>query len=119
MRFYLDENLSPTIARQAGEHGLEVSCSFDAGNNGLPDDAQLKYAATNGFVLVSRDYADFEKLAKYCVAQEVHHAGIALLKPSLRPTDFGGILRALAALAAWYPEGLADVLVYVDPAEPE
>jgi hypothetical protein len=113
IRFYLDEDLSPTIAIRARAYVLDVWYSLACGNNGQPDEFQLAYAAAQGRVLVSRNYADFERLAKYYAQEGLSHAGILLIARSLDPRDFAGVVRALEAHAALYPDGMPDTLMYL------
>lgn len=67
IRFYLDENLSPEIAKQLAQHGIDVI----RGPLGVADIRHLKRATALGRVLCTRD-RDFLRLN----AAGEQHAGI-------------------------------------------
>lgn len=68
---YLDENLSPTIAAQLKQRGIDAICVRDLNLLGDADVNHLERATEMGRVLVTTD-VDFLRLA----ATGVPHAGI-------------------------------------------
>ena len=67
IRFYLDENLSPEIAKQLARHGIDVI----RGPLGVGDMSHLKRANALGRVLCTRD-RDFLRLH----AEGEEHSGV-------------------------------------------
>jgi predicted nuclease of predicted toxin-antitoxin system len=105
IRFYLDEDLSPVIARSARSLGLDVVSSHDVGNNRLTDSEQLTFATSQGRCLVTANGRDFELLAAERYAAGAAHAGIAIVPGNWRRSDFRRIAMALQRLAEAHGDG--------------
>lgn len=88
IRFHLDEQVDPDIARALRQHGIDVSTTVDAGLRTATDVAQLAFARRENRVLITHD-ADFLRLA----AQNAEHNGIAYCHKSER--SLGEIIRSL------------------------
>lgn len=78
MKLYLDEHLSPLLARMLRERGIDCLPAIEAGNLGQSDEAQLTYAASQGRVLLTFDRADFLALAAQWAERGQTHAGLIL-----------------------------------------
>ena len=77
MRFLIDEDLSPQVARYLCEHLLVDAVALrDRGLLGISDLQVLEYAFNEDRILVTANVGDFEKFAR---AFEVH-AGIVLVR---------------------------------------
>ena len=113
MRFYLDENLSPRIARILRASGLDAVSAHEVGNLWLDDKAQLRYAARAGRALVTLDVGDFVGLAADAVRQNEPHGGIILVPSSWRGADFHLVAKAVGEFRTLYPGGLAGLIVFV------
>jgi hypothetical protein len=72
IRFHLDENVDPTIAKGLLERGIDVTTSQEATLLGAIDPIQLAHAHAQGRVLVTHD-DDHLRLN----AQGFEHSGIA------------------------------------------
>ena len=55
LRFYLDENMDPEIAEQLRRRGIDALSARDVSLLRVSDDVQLRYAATHGRVLCTKD----------------------------------------------------------------
>jgi predicted nuclease of predicted toxin-antitoxin system len=71
IRFHLDEQVDPDVARALRRHGVDVTTTVEAGLRTATDLQQLDYARREGRVLVTHD-ADFLRL----VAAGIDHAGV-------------------------------------------
>ena len=60
IRFHLDENVDPDVARALRRHGIDVTTSVEVGMLTTEDVAQLAYALEEGRVIVTHD-ADFSE----------------------------------------------------------
>ena len=109
VRFYFDENLPRSFALAARRLGVDATTSAEAARNGTSDAEQLRWAATLGRCIVTRDRRDFTRLATEFRALDLSHVGVLLIPGSFPDTDVGGFARALAAYADAHPE---DRLVY-------
>ncbi|HEV7214242.1 MAG TPA: DUF5615 family PIN-like protein [Chloroflexota bacterium] len=99
MRFYLDEDLSDQVAVIGRELGLDVVSSHECGRDGLSDEEQLRQAAVDRRIFVTRNYRDFVRLTRQFFESQWPHAGVLFLPRSLANHDFAGIARALTAFA--------------------
>lgn len=88
IRFHLDEQVDPDIARALRQHGIDVTTTIDAGLRTVGDEQQLDFARRTGRILVTHD-ADFLRLA----GQGLDHSGIAYCHKASR--SLGEIIRSL------------------------
>jgi hypothetical protein len=91
LRFYLDENVNPTVADQLGLHGIDAVTVRDLDMLGDVDTHHLYRAAELGRVLCTHDQ-DFLMLA----ASGFEHAGIAFAEHY--GATIGGWVKALRSL---------------------
>jgi predicted nuclease of predicted toxin-antitoxin system len=91
IRFHLDEQVDPDVARALRSYGIDVTTTVESGLRTASDVAQLDYARRNGRVLVTHD-ADFLRLA----AASSNHPGIAYCRQNNR--TLGEIVRTLLLL---------------------
>ena len=112
MKLYLDEDLSPQIARRLRENGVDSVSALGAGNVQLSDREQLRHAAAEGRALVTRSVRHFIVLAKDAIARQEPHAGIVLCSSSLRSFEIARIAAASGRVVQRHPAGLGpfDVL---------
>lgn len=100
MRFLLDEDLSPRIAEIARRQGLDVQSVHDLGRRQLADEDQLRFAAAQGRVLVTRNRDDFIRLTVAFYQAGDPHAGVLIVPWSLPNRSPSRVARALAAWLA-------------------
>ena len=99
----LDEHISPVIAQQLRSKNLAVrvvSVHEIRGKAliGAPDSMVLRAATEDGLTLVTFDLRTIPTLMRDWAAAGEAHAGILLVdQRSVRPDDFGGLVRALEA----------------------
>ena len=63
LRIYLDDcAYDKDLVRLLRQKGCEVVTPFDAGIAGQPDAVHFAYAMTKGFILLTKNPRDFEKL---------------------------------------------------------
>ncbi len=99
MKLYLDEMVSPTVARALRDRGYDVIAAAERNALGASDAAQLARAISEERALVTYNVRDFVPLAKAAASAGREHCGIILISyRSLPPSDVGGLVRALAAL---------------------
>lgn len=99
----LDEHISPIVAEQLRSKGLSVlvvSVHEIRGGTlvGSPDSILLLAAAQEGLTLVTFDLRTIPILMREWGAAGKAHAGILLVdQRTVRPDDYGGLVRALEA----------------------
>ena len=102
LHFLTDEQISPTVARELTKGGVKVTALKDWRKGtfmGADDKLILKEAAKDGLTLVSYDQKTIRLLLKEWVEVDYLHNGVVFVDhKSIRPDDFGGLVRALGAL---------------------
>lgn len=104
LKFYLDESVHVAVANGLRRRGIAAVTAKEAGNLGLSDEEQLKFAGNNGFVIVSHD-ADF-----LAIAMDAAHIGIAYAH--LQKYRIGDLIRRLKLL--WEIADQKDMLNHVE-----
>ena len=100
-RFLLDEDLNPTTAEVARGLGLDVVSVHEIARLGLSDEEQLRFAATERRILVTRNRDDFLTLTTEFYRRGAPHRGVLIVTaglPNNRPE------RLAHALARWTME---------------
>jgi predicted nuclease of predicted toxin-antitoxin system len=77
VRFYLDEHIANLVTIGLRQRGVDVLTTDEAGRSGMPDPAQLQFAAAEERLMVTFD-ADYLQLA----AAGARHYGIAYCHPT-------------------------------------
>ena len=105
LKILLDEHISPAVA--TGLRRLRPSITVcglveweGGGFLGQDDAACLRHAATRGWTLVTYDRRTIPPLLKTWAEAGQHHGGVIFVdEKTIPPSDIGGQVRALAALA--------------------
>ena len=113
MKVYLDEDLSPNIARLLRQRGVDATSAHEVGNSQLGDRAQLEYATREKRAIVTRNVVDFLELARDAVASNTRHAGIILVPSSFRGDEYLPIADAVVEQLKLDPTGLDGMVVYL------
>lgn len=88
IRFHLDENVNPVVARALRRYGIDVTTTVEANLRSSSDEHQLAYALEENRVIVTHD-DDFLRMA----ASTPNHPGIAYCHKEAR--TIGQIISAL------------------------
>jgi predicted nuclease of predicted toxin-antitoxin system len=108
LRFYLDADLSPSIAALLRRRGIDATSAHDAGNGQLSDREQLAFAARERRCLVTRNARHFCLLGQARVRRHEPHAGIVLCPPSLDGSELGAIAARIVRVAERFSGGLGE-----------
>ena len=107
MKFYLDEDLSGTIAEIARGMGVDMVTAHECGNSGADDDAHLLAAAGAGRCLVTRNRDHFVALTVRFFQDSLPHEGV-LVVPHTMPADrFSLVATAIAQYDRDHPNGIS------------
>jgi predicted nuclease of predicted toxin-antitoxin system len=101
LRFLLDEDLPPLAAEVARGLGLDVTSVHEVGRLGLGDRDQLRFAAAEGCIFLTRNHRDFIELTVEFYRAGEAHPGVLLVRrhlPNDRPE------RIVHALKRWAEE---------------
>jgi hypothetical protein len=84
MRFLLDEDVNPAVAKIGHGLGLEVVSVHEIQRNGFDDEPQLQYdAAAEHCIFVTRNRDDFSKLTADFFHAGHAHAGVLIVPHGL------------------------------------
>ena len=111
MKVYLDEDVSPIVARLLRDKGVDAVSAHEVGRVQFDDRAQLAESTAAGRAIVTANVVDFLALAHDAVASNVEHAGIVLVPSSFRENEFDVIANAVVLVARQYPKGLEGLVV--------
>ena len=105
VKFLLDEHIAAGVVAASRRYSAELFVAHLAGWEagrllGCSDVALLQAGAAAGLTLVTYDCRTIPRLLKEWTEQGRHHAGVVLVDShTLRPSDIGGLAKALAHLA--------------------
>lgn len=107
IRFHLDENVDPDVARGLHRHGIDITTTVEVGLRTQSDIAQLAFIRQERRLMVTHD-ADFLRLA----ATGEEHPGIVYCDKASR--SIGEIIRRLILIyEVLTPEEMADQVEYL------
>jgi predicted nuclease of predicted toxin-antitoxin system len=82
-RFLLDADISPDVARVARALGLDVISVYECGRAELRDDEQLRLAASDGRIFVTRNRNDFLRWTAEFIRMGNAHRGVLIASRSV------------------------------------
>lgn len=88
-QLYLDEDVSPEIARRLRARGIDAVSAHETGTLGVADEDQLVAAQRDGRAIVSFNFRDFLRLGREWRVSGRRHSGIVISfrQYSTRETD--------------------------------
>ena len=113
MKVYLDEDVSPVVARILRGQGIDAIGAHEVGKTQLDDKSQLASATKDGRAIATANVVDFLALARGAVATNTEHAGIILIPPSFRGSEFQAIADGIRGVLELYPDGLTGLVIYI------
>lgn len=95
-KLYLDEDVHEDLAIALRLRGYSIKTTKEAGNKGFSDRDQLKFATSEGRVIISFNIADFNKLHIEFIKNEDDHNGIILSQQLPLRTLVKALLKLIA-----------------------
>jgi hypothetical protein len=97
LRYLLDEDVNPSVSEAARALDLDVVSVHEIERTGVafPDGAQLRFAAVERRIMVTRNRDDFIRLTRDFFQAGEPHFGVLVIPHTLPNKDSGGIARAL------------------------
>lgn len=98
-RLLLDADISQEVARVSRALGLDVLSVYEIGRGDLRDDEQLRLAAVDGRLFVTRNRNDFLRWTVEFACMGAPHAGVLLVTQSIPATRPEPLAHALLGWA--------------------
>ena len=106
MKYYLDEDISPKIAKIMRKYQVDAVGTHEVGIIQALDREQLEYAASEGRSIVTRNRNDFIRLTIQFFNELRPHHGILIIPYTLPGDKFSIIVKALEKYATRHPSGM-------------
>jgi len=106
VKFYLDDNISPKLAKILRKRGIDAGSAHEIGIAGASDEDQFAEAASRQTALVTRNRDDFIALTIRAFENSSPHYGVVVLSYAIPGSDFRLAAWMLERLAAQNPDGL-------------
>ena len=106
MKYYLDEDMNPTIAKILETYQVDAVSAHDVNMIQSSDREQLEYAAAEGRSIVIRNRDDFVRLTVQFLNDLRPHCGVLIVPYSMPGDKFRLISDALKKYAITHPSGM-------------
>jgi predicted nuclease of predicted toxin-antitoxin system len=113
LKLLLDEMYPPALAEALRAGGIGSVTVAEAGLAGRSDLDVMATAATEGYVLLTENVADFVRIATDHLSTGGHHPGVLVALSSRFSRRRGGLNAIAAAVRAVARQDLDDRLVYL------
>lgn len=111
--FFFDEHVPNAAATTLRARGADVLTVAESGRDSFPDDEQLRFATSEGRVVVTHD-ADYLTLAADFLTRGEQFAGIAYSHPLKYQGNVGGLIYALELIySAMTPDEMLNHVEYL------
>jgi len=111
VKYYLDEDISPKVAELLRKRGVDAVSAHEKGMRGVSDEEQLKEAARQGRVLVTRNRDDFILLSVRFFEDMKPHHGLIIVPHSIPGSDFNVLSGLLSEYEQEHPQGLEPYII--------
>ena len=99
-KLYLNEHISPDVARAIRARGYDCISTQEAGLLGVPDDEQMSFAVRDDRVLVTFNIEDFQALHANYTEGNRSHPGILISTEVQIPTLIQRLFNFLRSMTA-------------------
>ncbi|CCI06373.1 MAG: DUF5615 family PIN-like protein [Sphaerospermopsis sp.] len=113
LRLYLDEDMmSHSLVQALANRGVDVTTVLTEGREGLSDEEQLKWAASQNRVICTANVADFVQLHIQFIETNETHRGILIIPQ--QQYSISQCLRGLMTfISAYKPESVTNQIYFL------
>ena len=113
IKLYLDEDVTPMLARRLRERGFDVTSAVELGHLEWADEDHLEYAVSEGRTLYTFNTRHFAQLHQKWQSENKSHCGI-IVSPQFSLDAFRELLRrTLRILSLWTKETVRNQLLFL------
>jgi len=106
MKYYLDEDISPKVAKILRKYQVDVVSTHEVSLTQALDREQLEYAASEGRSIVTRNRDNFIRLTVQFFNELRPHRGVLIVPHTIPGDKFSLIAKALKKYASKHPSGM-------------
>jgi len=106
VKLYLDEDISPKVAKLLRKRGIDAVSAHEKGMLGASDKEQLTVAASEERVLVTRNRDDFILLTVGFFEDLKSHHGLLIVPHTIPGSNFNLLANLLLQFSKKHPNGL-------------
>ena len=106
MKYYLDEGISPKSSKILRKCQVDAVSTHEVGMTQALDREQLKYAATEGRSIITRNRNDFIRLTLQSFNELRPHYGVLIIPNTIPGDKFSVIAGALKKYDTRHPSGM-------------
>jgi Domain of unknown function (DUF5615) len=114
LRLLIEEMYPPALAEALRSRGIEAWTVAENGLAGHTDLDILAFAATEGYVLLTENVADFARLAAERLTAGMHHPGVLIALSSRFSRRPSGIPKIASAICSLTDVQMEDRLMYLE-----
>lgn len=100
IKLYLNENLSPELAKRLGANDYDVISSHEAAMDSENDESQMQYAVLESRAIVTINKKDFIAIHSDYITKGIEHFGIILSTDEDHWIIYRRLLKLLTTLTA-------------------
>jgi Domain of unknown function (DUF5615) len=118
VKVLLDEMYPVELAKALLDWGIDAVTVAEQGLSGRPDSDVFAAAIASGRAVLTENVSDFSRISGDHLGAGEHHDGVLIAlssRFSRRPSGYGAIVAAVAAVAA---DSLGDRLIYLEHHSP-
>ena len=106
MKYYLDEDLSPRIAKLVRKAGVDCISAHEVDMLQASDYEQLEWSAREKRCFVTKNRDDFIRLTVLFFNGQLSHSGVLIVPNSMPGDRFSMIAEALVNYTDQHPKGM-------------
>ncbi|MBI5194945.1 MAG: DUF5615 family PIN-like protein [Nitrospirae bacterium] len=104
MKYYIDEDISPTIAEILKKHHIDAISAYEAGMAQAADIEHLRRAASERRCLITRNRNDYIRLTVQFFNEHHPHNGVLIMPYTLPGDKFSFIAKAIIKYDSKHPQ---------------
>lgn len=98
IKFYLNEDIAPDLAKLLRERGFDAISTYEAGMRGKSDEEQMEFAQQQERAILSCNFHDYLRLAREWFLAGKEHYGVIVSYRQYAGKELGKLLQVVLKL---------------------